>query len=285
MTSIPITCIVGATASGKTALAVHMAQALDAEIISADALTVYRGMDIGTAKPTVEEQAGIVHHCMDCLEPEDACDAQRWYDMANAAIEDIHQRGKRIIVAGGTPLYMKLLLEGISAGPPSDAHVRDRLQQEYDEQGGEALLARLTTVDPIYASERHPNDARRIIRGLEVYELSGKPFSSFHTTDGKRREELTPTLLGIRREKELLHQRINRRVKDMFEAGLVQEVAGLRDRLCKQALAGVGYKEVVGYLDGEYDQDHAIYLIQRATRMLAKHQLTWYRRFTDIHWL
>lgn len=282
--SRPLVVVLGATASGKSALAVAIAQACAGEIISADAMAVYRGMDIGTAKPSSEERGGIAHHCIDCCEPEDTCDVSRWLGMADAAAIDIDARGKLPVVAGGSPLYTKAMLEGLSAGPPRDEQVRNELQDRYREIGGEALLAELAAVDPDYASERHPNDERRIVRALEVHRLTGKPYSSFHVTDGIRRDEYRTLLIGLRWDKDALHRRINRRAKDMFRHGLIEEVTALRDRLCPEALQAVGYKEVIAYLDGEYDLEHAQYQVQKNSRHLAKHQHTWYRRWRDIEW-
>ncbi len=281
---IPIIYILGPTASGKTSLAVQLAQRHNAEIISADALAVYRGMCIGTAAPTLEEQDGVTHHCLQCFDPSVGCNAQTWFDHAEAAIKDIHARGKHIIVAGGTPLYTKMLLEGISAGAPKDDAIREQLEKEYDEHGGAALLAQLNDVDPDYASQRHANDKRRVVRALEVYRITGKAYSSFHTTDGIRRPGFNNLLIGLRWDKEVLHKRINKRAKLMLENGLIDEVKGLRDNLSKQARDGVGYKEVIQMLDGELDKEECLYRIKVASRRLAKHQLTWYRRWTDIQW-
>jgi tRNA dimethylallyltransferase len=163
--------------------------------------------------------------------------------------------------------------------------VRDELETRYDRIGGEAMLAELAEVDPDYASERHPNDKRRIVRALEVFRLSGKPYSSFHTTDGKRRSDYRTLLLGIRWDKEELHKRINARARAMFADGLIDEVRDLRDRLSQEARQAVGYKEVLELLDGSCDEEDARYRVQRNSRMLAKHQNTWYKRFRDLTWL
>ena len=285
MQSDPIIFVVGETASGKSQLALHLAQLCNGEIISADALAVYRKCDIGTAKPNAEELASVPHHCINCFDPDQHCDVSHWYDLAEQARCDILQRGRIPIVAGGSPLYTKSMLEGLSTGAPRDPEIRDQLQAEYDRIGGEAMLARLNEVDPTYASERHANDAKRIIRALEVYQLTGQPFSSFHTTDGKRRPELSTLIIGLRWDKELIHRRINARVKHMIANGLVDEVASLQAAMCLEAAQGVGYKEIIGYLNREYDLDHAQYLVQRNTRQLAKQQRTWYKRWRDIRWI
>ncbi|NRA40208.1 MAG: tRNA (adenosine(37)-N6)-dimethylallyltransferase MiaA [Planctomycetes bacterium] len=285
MQPIPLIVILGPTASGKTSLAVDMAQRYNGEIISADALAVYRGMCIGTAAPSTEEQQGIKHHCLQCIDPSIGCNGQQWFDMAEAAIADIHKRGKIVIVAGGTPLYTKMLLEGISAGAPKDQSVRAQLEKKYEDIGGEAMLKELALVDPTYASERHANDKKRLVRALEVHQITGKPYSAFHTTDGQRRDCFCTLLIGLRWDKEILHKRINARAKKMFADGLVEEVTSLRESLSKQAIEGVGYKEVVKLLDGDYDQEECLYRIKVATRRLAKHQNTWYRKWLDIKWL
>ncbi|MHC5068801.1 MAG: tRNA (adenosine(37)-N6)-dimethylallyltransferase MiaA [Planctomycetota bacterium] len=282
---IPVIIVLGPTASGKSSLAVTLAQRHNGEVINGDAMAVYRLMNIGTAKPSVDEQGGIRHHCLDCIDPSDGCDLQQWLTMAEAAIADIHARGKTVVVCGGSPLYTKAILEGLSAGPPRDEAVRGELQQRYADIGGEALLAELAAVDPDYAAERHPNDERRIVRALEVYRLTGTPYSAHHVTDGRRRVDYRHLLIGLRWDKEILRRRINARAKAMFADGLVEEVCGLRDHLSKEAYQAVGYKEVISYLDGAYDLDKAIEKVKRGTRLLAKHQLTWYKRWHDIHWL
>lgn len=283
--TIPVIIVLGGTGAGKSALAVALAQAVGAEVISADAMALYRDMNIGTAKPSVAEQGGIAHHCLDCVAVDSPCDITRWLAMADAATAAIHGRGRRVIVAGGSPLYIKAYLEGLSTGAPGDPAVRAQWQQRYESEGGERLLAELRDIDPDYAAQRHPNDRRRIIRALEVHQITGRPFSSFHVTDGHRRDCYRTLLLGLAWPREELHRRINARVKAMFAAGLIDEVASLRDRLGDQARQAVGYKEVIAHLDGRYDREEAIYRVARATRLLAKQQRTWFKRFTDIIWL
>jgi len=282
---MPLLIILGPTASGKSALAISLAQRLHGEVISADAMAVYSGMNVGTAKPSRTEQAGVPHHLLDLCPPSERCDAQRWFTAADAAVRDIHTRGQLPIIAGGTPLYVKLLLEGISAGAPRDLALRAKLQQRYRDEGGAALYAELQRVDPTYAAERHPNDERRIVRALEVWHLTGQPYSSFHTTDGIRRTDIRPLLLGLQWDKEILHARIAERTRLMFAAGLVAEVTALRGTMSPEAVQAVGYKEVIAYLDGAYDLAEAHERVARGTRHLAKHQLTWYRTWTDIQWL
>ncbi len=285
MSARRLVMVVGATASGKSALALALARALGGEIVSADAMAVYRGMDIGTAKPTAADLASVPHHLVSCMEPTERCDVNRWLGLAEAAIADIAARGKIPIVAGGSPLYAKALLEGLSAGPPRDDALREKLHRRFVDEGPQALFAELTRVDPDYAAQRHANDEKRVVRALEVFALTGKPYSSFHTTDGVRRPDYAPLIIGLQWERPALHQRINRRVREMFAGGLVDEVSRLRERLGPEALQAVGYKEVLGVLDHHHDVERAIYLVSRNTRQLARHQCTWYRRWSDIAWL
>jgi tRNA dimethylallyltransferase len=188
------------------------------------------------------------------------------------------------VVAGGTPLYTKLLIEGISAGPPRDETLRAELQAAYRADPA-AVWSELERADPTYAAGRHRNDERRIVRALEVFRLTGKPYSSFHTTDGQRRADLRPLLIGLHWERPVLHQRIAQRTREIFARGLVDEVRRLRPRLSREALQAVGYKEVCALLDGACSLAACVAAVEAGTRQLAKHQLTWYRRFADIRWI
>lgn len=281
----PLVIILGPTASGKSALAVALAQRFAGEVVSADAFAVYRGMDVGTAKPSAVEQQGIPHHLVSVLEPSDRCDVQRWLELAEQAIAGIRARGHLPIVAGGTPLYVKALLEGLSAGAPRDPAVRGALEARYEREGGEALFTELKRVDPVYAADRHPNDKRRLIRALEVHALTGQPYSSFHTTDGVRRTDIAPLIIGLEWPREQIYARIDARAAAMFDRGLVDEVRSLADRLSPEAAQAVGYKEVLAHLRGEHDLTRALTLVQQKSRNLAKHQMTWYRGWSDIVWL
>lgn len=278
---LPLVAVLGPTAAGKSRLAVAIAEACDGEVVSADAFAVYRGMDIGTAKPGAAERQRVPHHLIDIYEPEERGDAARWLALAEAALRDIAGRGRLPVVAGGTPLYVKLLLEGMSAGPPRDAGVRAALQA----LPTEALWSELQRVDPAYAATRHPNDRRRLVRALEVHRLTGRPYSSFHTTDGRRRADLAPLLIGIAWERSALHARIRARTRAMFDAGLVEEARRLWPRLSPEAAQAVGYKEVMACLGRDEGIEACIAAVEAATRRLARHQLTWYRRFPDIAWL
>lgn len=283
--ALPIVVILGPTASGKSALAVALAQHFSGEVVSADAFAVYRGMDVGTAKPSLTEQQGIPHHLISILEPSDRCDVQRWLELAEQAITGIRARGHLPIVAGGTPLYVKALLEGLSAGAPRDPTMRGALEARYDREGGDAMFAELQRIDPVYAADRHPNDKRRLIRALEVHAITGQPYSSFHTTDGVRRTDIAPLLIGLEWPREVIYARIDARAAAMFARGLVDEVRSLADRLSPEAAQAVGYKEVLAHLRGEHDLARALTLVQQKSRNLAKHQMTWYRGWPDIRWL
>ncbi len=285
MPPLPIVLVLGPTASGKTALALALAREFAGEIVSADAMAVYRGLDIGTAKPSAAELAAAPHHLISCLEPDDRCDVSRWLGLAESALAGIAARGRLAIVAGGSPMYAKALLEGLSAGAPRDEAVRAQLAARYDREGGEALHRELERIDPAYAAQRHANDRKRIVRALEVHQLTGQPFSSFHTTDGVRRADLRPLLLGLDWDRAVLHRRIAARAEAMFAAGLVDEVRALAPCLSAEARQAVGYKEVLDMLAGTYDQARALELVTRNSRRLAKHQLTWYRGWSDLRWL
>jgi tRNA dimethylallyltransferase len=282
---IPLILVVGPTASGKSTLAAALAERCAGEVVSADAMAVYRGMDIGTAKPTAAERVRIPHHLIDVCDPSERCDAARWLALAEAAIADIHARGRLPVIAGGTPLFTKLLIEGMSAGAPRDDVVRAALDARYHAEGGEALHAELRQCDPVYAAAHHPNDRRRIVRALEVIQLTGAAYSSFHTTDGGRRDDYRVLQIGLQWDREVIYRRINARAKAMFAAGLVDEVRALQGRISPEAAQAVGYKEVMAHLAGEVDLDAAIEAVKRHSRHLAKHQFTWYKRFRDIVWI
>ena len=281
----PLVVVLGPTASGKSALAVALAQRCGGEVLSADAMAVYRGMDIGTAKPAGAELGGVPHHLLSCLEPEDHCDVSRWLGLAERALAGIRARARMPILAGGSPLYARALLEGLSAGVPRDEAVRRALGERYDREGGTALLAELARCDPAYAAQRHANDRLRIVRALEVHALTGQAYSSFHTTAGVRRPDLHALLIGLRWPRPVIHARIDARAARMFAAGLVDEVRALAPRLSPGARQAVGYKEVLAHLAGEYDLAHALALVQRNSRRLAKHQETWYRGWAGIQWI
>ncbi len=267
--------MVGPTASGKSRAAIPVARALGAEIVSLDSMLLYRGMDIGTDKP--KETGGVPHHGIDLLDPRERFDVRRYIDLAEGAIAAIRARGRRVLVVGGTGLYLRALLKGIFEGPRCNAPLRARLA----EVDAPELHRRLAAVDPGTAKGLHPNDRRRITRALEVFEATGRPLCEQQTQfDGPDRHE--SVIAGIRWPRAQLAARIRQRVAEMFERSLVDEVRALD--LGPTASQAVGYKEVLGALRGEYDLAEARRLVERNTLRLARRQETWFKRF-PVTWV
>lgn len=276
--------LVGPTASGKTAVALELARVEPVEIVSVDSMQVYRGMDVGTAKPSATERARVVHHMVDVLEPEDPCSVGWFSRMAREAMAGIQARGGRPLLTGGSPLYIKGIIWGLAEGPPRDAGLRRRLTREGRQKGGQILHERLAQVDPASAERIHPNDIHRLVRALEVWELTERPMGGRPDSfDG--RPEMAHVMVGLRRPRGELYARIDRRVDAMTAAGLLDEVRSLQGRLGPQARHALGYKELSACLAGEFDLDEAVRLIKRNTRRLARHQLTWYGHFPQVEWL
>ncbi len=274
--------LAGPTASGKTALALRLAEACRAEIIALDSMTLYRGMDIGTAKPNLEERQRIPHHLIDVLDPWEDASVAWWLERALAAAREIQERSNRVLFVGGTGLYLKALLCGLFDGPGANDQVRLRLEAEAAEPGGaERLIRRLQEVDPASAQRLHANDQRRIIRTLEVWETTGQPLSSWQKEWASDAEpETRPTVFWLDIPRPLLHQRINDRVLDMLNRGWLQEARNLqkRDRpLGNTASQALGYRELFIHLDGEISLEEAATRIQARTRQFAKRQVTWFR--------
>ncbi len=281
--------IMGPTAAGKTDLAVALAQRLNGEIVSVDSGQVYRGMDIGTAKPSREIRARIPHHLIDILDPSQSYSAGRFRSDALALIEAIARRGRLPILVGGTMLYFHALLRGIAPMPEADPEVRERINAEASRHGWAALHRRLAAVDPQAAARIHPNDPQRIQRALEVYQLTGKPLSAWwRTTTGELSFRPVKVVLAPL-DRAQLHRRIERRFHGMLEAGLIAEVEALYRRGDLHpdlpAIRSVGYRQVWAWLAGEYDYATMIEKAIVATRRLAKRQLTWLRREQDALWL
>jgi len=272
---------VGPTASGKSALAMEIARKTGAQILSADSMQVYRGMDIGTAKPTRQERAEAVHHLIDVVEPSETFKVSRFVEMADAVIVNAKAP---LIVVGGTPLYYKALFEGLFEGPGADESIRKRLGAA---DLGE-LHARLAAVDPEAADRIHVNDRKRLIRALEVHELTGRPISSFQTDWESGRMRYEATWIGLQWEREALNRRINARVKSMIAAGWVDETRALLERfgeLSPTAAEATGYHELIEHLRGRISLDDAIEQIKIATRQLARRQMKWLKRFENVHWI
>jgi len=285
----PILVIVGPTAVGKTELAIEVAKQLDGEIISADSMQVYRGLDIGTAKPSEEERQGIPHHLLDVVDPHEEFSVADYLRMVEEVLADLAKRDKTPILAGGTGLYIQAVLQGFVFSPGGkDPQLRAQLEKVAETQGNEALHTRLAQVDRETAQRLHPNDRRRIIRALEVFYSTGRPLSEHLRMQEERRPRYRSVKFGLIRNRARLYERINARVDHMMEAGLLEEVKrllqqGLRDD--STAMQALGYKELAGYLRGEYDLEEAVRLLKRDTRHYAKRQLTWFRRDKEIIWL
>jgi len=278
----------GATASGKTLTGIALAKRIGAEIIALDSMSIYRDMNIGTAKPTTEQQAAVPHHLLDIVAPTDDFSLASYVDAAHRCAEEIRERGNQVLFVGGTPLYLKSLLRGLAEGPPADWEFRREVEAEVEKVGVEALHQRLQQVDPITASRLPPGDVRRIIRALEVHKATGQPIS--HTQ--LQFEEGTPSEDGrvfvLNWPKEELHKRIEDRVTRMFESGLIDEVRELRkkyDALSRTALQAVGYREVMQVLDGECELEEAMERVKTRTRRFAKRQGTWFRGLCECRFI
>jgi tRNA dimethylallyltransferase len=281
--------IVGPTASGKSALAVALAKKLGGEIVSADSMLVYKGMNVGTAKPTKKERGGIPHQGLDLIPPTKSFSVFVYRQFALKAIRDILKRGKIPIVAGGTGFYVRALLEGLSPLPGTHAALRRELEREALEKGLPALYKRLLKLDPPRAKAIGPYNQRRIIRALEIYLISGKkPSQTSPKTPSLRDLGYRPVVIGIHRDRDALYRKINQRVDAMFRKGLVREVKRLaRKKLSKTALQGVGYKETLDWIrsKGERPLGEVKERIKKTTRHFAKRQWTWFKRERGIRWV
>ena len=285
----PLLCIVGPTASGKTALSVALAKELDGEIVSADSMQLYRGMDIGTAKATREERQGIPHHMLDILDPGESYSAAQYAEDARKCVEDILARGKVPIVAGGTGLYLNALLGRIRFEEEErDPAYRQALEAEAEAEGGAGLLARLREVDPESAAKLHENDHKRIIRALESFHATGEPLSVVNARGREQPLNYRPCIIGIAPEKrEVLYSRIDRRVNEMIRGGLIEEARALfaRPVLSSTARQAIGYKELLPYLEDGAPLEPCVELLKQNTRRYAKRQLTWFRNDLEVHWI
>lgn len=289
----PLWILTGPTASGKTETACHVARKIGAEIISADSMQVYLGMDIGTAKPPLSTR-NVPYHLIDILDPWESYSVGRYVLDVQRVVKDVEARGKRHFIVGGTGLYIKALREGLFKGPDADWALREELAAVAEEKGSPYLHGVLSGIDPKSAQRIHQTDLRRIIRALEVYQKTGRAISQLQQEWGKVCEE--SVLIVLARSREDLHQRIEARVDSMFKQGLVGEVQGLINHplgLSKQARAALGYKEVIGYLEGKpvvseanlMGLDETRDLIKKNTRRFAKRQMTWFRSFSGARWL
>jgi tRNA dimethylallyltransferase len=279
--------LTGPTGSGKTSLGLELAERLGAEIVSMDSMVLYRGLDIGTAKPTPAERRRITHHVIDVLDPWESASVSWWLERAAERCREIETRGKRVLFVGGTPLYLKALLYGLFDGPPADVELRRRLTQEAERAGVPVLHERLAQTDPVTAARLHPNDLRRIIRALEVWQLTGRPMSAWQNQwsaalpRGRRPVDQVLCLDLPRAE---LYARIDARVHQMIAAGWVEEARALRNLprpLSREAAQALGYREVFAFLDGQATLAQAIERVQTRSRNFAKRQLTWFRHLPE----
>ena len=281
-------CLLGPTAVGKTEIAIQLAQRLDAEIISVDSRQIYRQMDIGTAKPTPEEQQAARHHLIDCADISRPFSVADYQSLADTAIADIQDRGKRVLLVGGAGLYFRVIVDGLFEGPGADPSLRKRLEEEAAQFGVDALHKRLQTCDPESAERIHPNNVVRVIRALEVYELTGSPMSELQQQWHPNKQRYPFIAIGLTMPRVLLYRRIEQRVDMMLANGLIAEVESLlasgyaRNSV---ALQSFGYRELIAYLDGGCTYLEAISQLKQNTRRFAKRQLTWFRKDTRIKWL
>ena len=281
-------CLLGPTAVGKTEIAIQLAQHLNAEIISVDSRQIYKQMDIGTAKPTPEEQQAARHHLIDCVDISQPFSVADYQSLADTAIADIQNRGKQVILVGGAGLYFRAVVDGLFEGPDADTALRERLEQEAAQRGVDVLHERLHACDPASAERIHPNNVVRVIRALEVYELTGTPMSEHQQQWHQENPRYPFIAFCLTMPRALLYQRIEQRVEVMLANGLIAEVESLlaagytRDSV---ALRSFGYKELIAYLDGHCTYLEAVEQLKQNTRRFAKRQLTWFRKDTRIEWV
>ena len=282
-----VLCIVGPTASGKSAVAMRLAKAMQGEIVCMDSMQIYRGMDIGTAKPTMKERGEVAHHMVDVVEPTEPFTVSQYVEMAEPILRDIARRGHRPILVGGTGFYLRAIADGLAlGGAKGDPLLRakyDAIANETD--GRRKLHAMLEAVDPVSAERLHENDVRRVARALEVYELTGRPFSMQEQPEKQSNFELR--MLGITLPREMLYERINRRVDEMIASGLADEVRSLLAQgvpADEQSMKGIGYKELIPVVQDGAPLDAAVELLKQNTRHYAKRQWTWFRAEQRVQW-
>ena len=285
----PLLIIAGPTATGKSASAVELALRMGGEVISADSMQVYRGMDIGSAKVTGEEMRGVPHHLIDCVDPDETWNVVRFKEQASLAVRDIADRGKLPIVCGGTGFYIQALLYDIDfTQMEENAPLRKRLSDMAAEKGPEAVHALLAQRDPASAAAIHPGNVKRVIRALEFIEESGRSIAAHNAEQREKQSAYHSVFFVLTMDRAKLYERIDRRVDIMMQQGLLEEVTRLRDMGIARdstAMQGIGYKQIYGFLEGEYDLEEAVRLIKRDTRHFAKRQLTWFRREKEVLWV
>lgn len=283
-----ILAVVGPTASGKTALAIELAERLGTEIISADSMQVYKGMEIGTGAPTPEERARVKHHFVSFLGPGTRFSAGEFERMAREIVIDLNQRGKVAVVVGGSGLYLRALIDGLFEGPGADETLRARLHAEAEKIGTPLMYERLTRIDPAYAAQIEPTDLKRIVRALEVHEIAGEPLSALHAEHKSTRPPFDAVQVLIDWPRAQLYERIDARVDHMIANGFIDEVRRLDERGHAphvMRLRSLGYREFLAYLHGQQSLEHATARMKQLTRNFAKRQLTWFRADKRIRWV
>ena len=285
----PLIILTGPTASGKTALSVELAKRIGGEIISADSMQVYRYMDVGSAKVTVEEMDGVPHHLIDVLDPQDSFNVVTFQEMAKEAMKKIYANGHIPIVAGGTGFYIQALLYDIDfTDNDGDMEYRHHLEELAKEQGAEVLHSMLKEVDPPSAEAIHANNVKRVIRALEFYKKTGQRISDHNEEERQKESPYNFAYYVLNMDRATLYDRIDLRVDKMIEAGLEEEVKQLKAMGCTRdmvSMQGLGYKEILDYLNGELSLEEAVYILKRDTRHFAKRQLTWFKREKDVAWV
>jgi len=283
----PLAVIVGPTAVGKSKIAIELALRLDGEVVTADSMQVYRGLDIGTDKPALGDRKGVPHHLVDVLDPDQRFNVAEYRKLAHDAIAMIHARGRLPILSGGTGLYVKAVLdEFLFPDEGADYDLRTRLEEEARLLGPQALHRRLAQIDPPTARRLHPNDVRRVIRAIEVYETTGRPLSEHLAEARAPSPRYRVAIVGLTRPRDVLYRRIEERVDRQIQEGLVDEVKRLMERYGELPVArqALGYKEITAYLRGECSLERAIEILKRDTRRFAKRQFTWFRKDQRIRW-
>lgn len=289
MDKINLVAIVGPTAIGKTNLAIQLAKELKGEIVSADSMQIYKYMDIGTAKPTMEERQGIPHYMMDIIEPDESFNAALYQQGAKEAIREIYINENLPILVGGSGLYVNSIVYPLDFTNATEDHeLRDSLYKLVEEKGNYYLHQKLSEIDPATSKKVHPNDIKRIVRAMEIYHLTGKPMSEHK--QNLRRADLpyNLTMIGLNMDRSRLYDKINARVDNMISLGLIDEVRSLQNMGYTKdliSMQGLGYKEIIAYLDGDYTLEEAIDILKRDTRRFAKRQFTWFKKDRRIHWI
>ena len=285
----PLIVLTGPTAVGKTSLSISLAKAVNGEIISADSMQVYKGMDIGSAKIRKEEMQGVTHYLVDILEPEEEFHIVKFQELAKAALEEIYAKGKIPILVGGTGFYIQAVTRDIDfTQAEQETSYREELEQFAKEKGAEYLHEKLREVDSKSAENIHANNVKRVIRALEFYHQNGTPISEHNEEQKQQTSSYNLAYFVLTAPREILYERIDRRVDQMMEEGLLEEVKSLRERGCHRGMVsmqGLGYKEILAYLEGEYPLEEAVRILKRDTRHFAKRQLTWFRREQDVIWV